>query len=845
MIWRILRILTLAPLIAAGVCQSQYVQLAGTLQAANGLPAANYSIDFKINQFGFIAGSGVVINTDTYCGTDPLGSVVGITNPLQRTINTAAYTSGTLPAGNYFVEFAWYTSTGTVTQVSPESTAQLTATGQLDVAPPSNGVPAGAAGMVVAIGTSSGGERFQGLTTGANVYTQSVPLVLTVPGSPTVLTPTSLDIGSPLPIANTTICKQVANDAIWPVGTGYTVSLTDPSGNTLPGYPMMWQLLGPNTTINVSNGLPYYHGVVTFPSPILASPQNHATQSISGPLSLGSYALAAGSVTASGAISAATFNSTTSATATKPVFDITSKAYAGGAVGDGVLSTASGTANYPAVQAAINACTAAGGGTVLVPCGVYEIGQPLTMYGYPSCSLRGASPSCSILQYNGASPQSQGFLTVAVGAPATSCTSTSCNKTTGNPGNNHTYCCAVGFQEKDLSLVGNANVPDCLDLLAVVDFDISNVNMIGCENTSDYLIGSGNGKLFNLGTSSNVLYVQTGGFSAYATPNGTVIDGFTSGASTQIVDESQGSSFHTGKAIWIEDGDDLTFSNCQLSGNAINVQVDSGAGNAFNYGCLSEAGTLAGAFNIGTGATATLLDGVSASGPMNISGRGTTVRAGSLNQFNVASTATATLFDHVDFVGPLTNMVDSAPDTEYRCFINAAIGDCYVNLPAWRRVPPGQEGGSSNVVHLTGSWNTTGTAIKLDIAPLETLNTDWLARFTGVWDGSSDQTATTYEFSQANTTVTLTSGIVATVAPAIVGSSKYLELSATGAAYFTGDIDFFGSAYGPSWQFANPLVVGNESGSATYLACFGANGQIGHCTTAPSGTPPTCGCTAP
>jgi hypothetical protein len=60
---------------------------------------------------------------------------------------------------------------------------------------------------------------------------------------------------------------------------------------------MSWQLLGPNSTINLSNGLPYYHGVVTYPSPILASPFNHAVQSISGPLNLGNYGLSAGSIT--------------------------------------------------------------------------------------------------------------------------------------------------------------------------------------------------------------------------------------------------------------------------------------------------------------------------------------------------------------------------------------------------------------------------------------------------------------------------------------------------------------------------------------------------------------------
>jgi len=253
------------------------VTLTGVIQSSNGLPASNYTISFVPNQFGFIAGIGVVVNNQSYCGTDPLGAVVGITNPQQPSLNTPSYSGGTLAAANYFVEFAWYTSTGTVTQVSPESTAQLTAQGNLQVAPPSIGLPAGAAGMNVYIGTSSGTETYQGQTTGSNVYTQSVALVT----------------GANPPASNTTICKQVANDAIWPTGTGYTVSMTDPSGNTLPGYSMMWQLLGPNTTINLSYGLPYYHGVVTFPAPILASPQNHAQQSISGPLSLGSYYMTA------------------------------------------------------------------------------------------------------------------------------------------------------------------------------------------------------------------------------------------------------------------------------------------------------------------------------------------------------------------------------------------------------------------------------------------------------------------------------------------------------------------------------------------------------------------------
>ncbi len=52
---------------------------------------------------------------------------------------------------------------------------------------------------------------------------------------------------------------------------------------------MQWQLLGPGTTINISQGLPLYNGTVTYPIPILARPYNHGPQSISGPLSMTNY----------------------------------------------------------------------------------------------------------------------------------------------------------------------------------------------------------------------------------------------------------------------------------------------------------------------------------------------------------------------------------------------------------------------------------------------------------------------------------------------------------------------------------------------------------------------------
>jgi len=208
------------------------------------------------------------------CATSIDGSVLGVPNPLAPPIVAAAYT-GTLGAGNYFVEIVWYDAAAHVTLASPEVAIQLSGTGEIQVSPPSSGMPATAVGTQVFIGTASGGETLQGSVVGSGTYTQSVPLTT----------------GAALPTTNTTLCMVIANDAGWPSGTGYVVGLTSPSGDTYPGYPMQWQLLGPGNTVNLSEGLPLYNGTVTYPIPILARPYNHGPQSISGPLSMTGYNL--------------------------------------------------------------------------------------------------------------------------------------------------------------------------------------------------------------------------------------------------------------------------------------------------------------------------------------------------------------------------------------------------------------------------------------------------------------------------------------------------------------------------------------------------------------------------
>ena len=226
------------------------------------------------SDYAFAQTTPVVVSATVSCATSVDGSVVGVQNPLNPPVVAAAF-SGTLPAGNYYTQIGWYDAAGHVTLVSPEVQTQLTATGALQVNLPTSGKPAAAVGMNVYIGASSGAETLQGQTAGAATFTQS----------------TALTASAAVPATNTTICAVVANDAGWPTGTGYTVSMVTPAGNVMPGYPMQWQLLGPGTTQNLGQGLPLYNGTVTYPIPILARPYNHAAQSISGPLNMTGYAI--------------------------------------------------------------------------------------------------------------------------------------------------------------------------------------------------------------------------------------------------------------------------------------------------------------------------------------------------------------------------------------------------------------------------------------------------------------------------------------------------------------------------------------------------------------------------
>lgn len=266
--------LALASLPSGAQYVSPYVIVQGSISSSSGLPAQNATLIFAPSQVFFVPGISVVVS-EGQCGTDTSGAVVGTGNPVLGPRATAQF-AGSLTPGNYYIQFSWYDQFGNQTLPSPEVAVQLTHTGELQILPPVGTGPPQATGMKVYIGATSGSETLQGQTSTLTAqYTQAVALVT----------------GAAVPNQNLTQCRVVANDAGFPTGTGYSVSLLDASGNTLFSYPEMWQFFGPGSTYNLSQGIPYYHGQVTYPIPVLTIPFNHNPQSISGPISLSGYNL--------------------------------------------------------------------------------------------------------------------------------------------------------------------------------------------------------------------------------------------------------------------------------------------------------------------------------------------------------------------------------------------------------------------------------------------------------------------------------------------------------------------------------------------------------------------------
>jgi len=332
-----------------------YVGLTGTLTSANGMPASNYVITLSPSQVMYVGGTGIVVGnancgTDTtgaIIGTpNPAGAAIlsavvgtgtlGAGNYYVKVTWYDAFAHQTLPSAEASVQLV---STGSITVSPPAGGAPLSAVG-MDVyigssagaetyqgqtsVPTATFTQSTALGQSVSAVTITVGGDFAtcpaaytftggggsgasaapicagsggnyalagaagliggfGYTSAPSVGVNESPIV--APSLAAVLS------ASPAPpLSNNTVCMVIANDAAWPIG-GYSLNMTSPGGNTVPGFPQQAQFVGPGSAFNLSNGIPQWSGRVTYPVPILTLPYNHNAQSISGPLSMTNYSI--------------------------------------------------------------------------------------------------------------------------------------------------------------------------------------------------------------------------------------------------------------------------------------------------------------------------------------------------------------------------------------------------------------------------------------------------------------------------------------------------------------------------------------------------------------------------
>ena len=470
-----------------------------------------------------------------------------------------------------------------------------------------------------------------------------------------------------------------------------------------------------------------------------------------------------------------------------PVFNVVGY----GAVGDGVLSTAMGTDNYDAIQATINQALGVKGAEVFLPCGVYEISQPLTVYGFGSPHIDGPAANCVQIQYNGTT-STQGVLTVSATAPTGVCNSTSCSYPTSG-----LTCCAERFEMNHITLIGNANVPDALDLLNTGYTDVENSILIGASNSSVYCADCGNFIFRNDNGTSNAIALQTG-YTAHESLNGLILDAYNAPSNIGIVESwTQNGLPSGGKALWLRSSTGAELAACQLSGNPISIQIDNtSAGNEIDRTCLAENGGNGGVVNIAAGVVNTTIENASFSGALNIAGQGTQVIGGSTTQINIAATARGTVIDHNNLVGTLSNLSDLSPDTEYRCLITAGTSRCLTNMPIWRWSPSFGASNPSGVLIGIGSWGFGTSESNIDVESTVSFTGQWSIEFNGTWEGTGGYLAepAKIELSSGTPSITLSSSQVLTIS--ISGASPpYLQAEvSSGSVQFVGSITFIPAA---------------------------------------------------
>jgi hypothetical protein len=264
--------------LASELCRAGTIT--GFIQTPTGGPVANGALTFNLSQGAVLPGTSTLVTNQVSCYTTSVGSIVGMPDPLVAPVVAPNTSSGTLPAGTYYVKIYYFNVTS-YSNSSPETTVVLSSTGQLQVSAPAFQPPS-ASGYVVAISTTSGAEQAQGNVVGWANFTQSAPLTS----------------GAPAPNGNGSSCSLIFSDQLIPTGTFYNVNLLDSNGYQIAGFPQTWCTYGGALgVINVSNGAPVGNcgtAGVYYPTPLYSSPPSgQVSQSVGTALNLGNNSITA------------------------------------------------------------------------------------------------------------------------------------------------------------------------------------------------------------------------------------------------------------------------------------------------------------------------------------------------------------------------------------------------------------------------------------------------------------------------------------------------------------------------------------------------------------------------
>jgi hypothetical protein len=342
----------------------------GQIQTATSGAINNGTLTFTLSQPAIVSGTASLATQTVACYTATQGNIVGIPDPLVPPVLSTNTSSGTLPAGTYYVEIYYVNAAGSVSAESPEANVILTSTGSVIVAAPVF-QPANASGYGIAISTTPDTETIQGTVTGFTQFTQNGPL---------------LSGATPQPVNNSS-CNLYFSDQLVPTGTYYTVGLKNRNATPVAGFPQTWCTYGgAGATINVSQGTPTGNCNVSgvyYPTPIFSNLSTGGAQSINTPLTVtGSVTLSGGTNNLPGATNIGSLNGVYNAT-------------------DCGNSPAPSWCSGSDIGAWTNAAWAACGGcTVFWSSGTYTQTTTITANSIAD-SIRGSGIASTILNYTG------------------------------------------------------------------------------------------------------------------------------------------------------------------------------------------------------------------------------------------------------------------------------------------------------------------------------------------------------------------------------------------------------------------------------------------------------------